>query len=286
MKITLCRYFFLLLIFACAQRARADWLLPNTPFAALGDAGSLYLPTQGWTYHLNNNDWIGLTDKLMTGSTGLQLYLEPEDAPDIGYEFTVYGRLLTPIVQTRFDQPRLQPPPGVYADDLEIRTAFSRLIDNFKFEMSLSADLYGHYNGDEIQRQVHTLIGSSTSQENYGQKFHSSYLSGAVGGGFFLAEDLLAMIYFRQAAVMTDIMARLSATHSFGEFQVGAQYEYAYQIYSNLYENSAIAPTRESWAISFKWHWYQLTYSYISRYLLYDKFGQYYIDPLIVSFEF
>jgi hypothetical protein len=265
----------------------ADWEVPNTPLASIGDPGNLYLNTQGLTYHFNNNDFAGQTDKLMSGSTGLYYYRVPNegDAHD-GYEFSANARLLIPVVATRFDQPKLATPQGVYGDSIELRTGYSRIIETFKIEGSLSADLYGHYNGDEIQKRVHRIIGSDNHQDDYGAKFYSSYFTGAIGVGKFLGPDFLAMVYYRNAAVVKDYMIRFNYKHQWGNWQVGAQYLIAKQISSSLYENDALEKERHEWAIGMKWKWYQNSFSYVSRYLSYDQFGQYYLDPLILSYEF
>jgi len=274
-------------LFGQISQSWADWEIPNTPLASIGDPGNLYLNTQGITYHFANNDFAGQTDKLMSGSTGLYYYRVPKegDAQD-GYEFSVNARLLTPVTATRFDQPPLVTPRGVYGDSVEFRAGYSRIIESLKVEASLSADLYGHYNGDEVQKRVHRIIGSGNNQEMYGQKFYGSYLAGALGVGKFIGEDFLAMMYFRNAAVVKDYILRLNFKHQWGDLQVGAQFLVAKQLSSNLYENTDLEKERREWALGLKYKWYQASFAYVSRYLNFDKFGQYYIDPLILSYEF
>lgn len=277
----------LVLLSVFSSLSYADWEIPNTPLSSLGDPGNLYLNTQGVTYHFNNNDFAGQTDKLMSGSTGLYYYRVPRegDAHD-GYEYSMNARLLIPVVETRFDQPPLSEPRGVYGDSVEFRTGYSRIIEGFKVEGSLSADLYGHYNGDEIQKRIHTLIGSENHQDEYGKKFYSSYFTGAIGIGRLIGSDVLVMFYYRNSAVIKDFDLRVNYKHQWGDWQFGAQYLVAKQLSSNLYENADLEVERHEWAVSVKYKWFQSTFSYISPYLTFDRFGQYYIDPFIFSYEF
>lgn len=265
----------------------ADWEIPNTPLASIGDPGNLYLNTTGLTYHFNNNDFAGQTDKLMSGSMGIYFYYLPKEKNTAeGYELSVNARLLIPVVATRFDQQNLPTPKGTYGDSIELRAGYSRIIEGFKLEASASADLYGHYNGDEIQKRIHRVIGSDNHQDKYGSKFEGSFLTGSLGFGKLLGPDLLAMIYYRNAAVIKDFIFRLNYKHQWGDWQFGAQYLIAKQDSSNLYETSDLEEHRTEWAVGMKYKWYQNSISYVSRYLSYDQFGQYYIDPLIISYEF
>lgn len=276
------------LILIIGQFSIADWTLPNTPAGNIGDPGFFYLPHPSINFQVNNNDFAGSTDKLMTGSTGIYVFLDGEQTEirQTGYEFAIIGKLLTPIVVTRFDQPPQKSYPGVYADGFEYKVGYSRIDRNIKFEASLSADLYGHYNGDEVQKRVHEIIASKDYTDLYGSKLHSSYLIGNVGLGRMLGDYFLVMFYYRNSATIRDLMYRISFKYEKGLFGIGLQYERARQLESPLYGVENIQEYRTSWGISWKFSWYQMTFSYVSNYLKYDAFGQYYLSPLIVSYTF
>lgn len=274
---------FISIILLLSKDAVATWQLPNTPMS-IGDPGSFYLNTEGLTLHFFNNDYLGRTDKLMTGSGSLFLYLIPNNQKKHGWEISVQRRLITPIIQTKYGQPSYSPPKGVYGDQLESRLGYSYTSGHYKFELGISGEYYAGLGGDRIQKFLHTAIGAKDETHKYGEKIDGSYLAGSIGFGL-VSKYVLLMIYGRESPIMRDAIARLSLKFGGKTIQLGLQGEYAYQFQSDFYLKD-IEETRYGYGLSFKWDWYQMSVSYVSPYLKYDKFGQYFISPLIVSYEF
>lgn len=261
----------------------AGWELPNTPLSGVGDSGSYYLNEPGITFHVHNNDYLGRTDKLMTGSSHLFLYGRSSNRRH-GVELSLQRRLTTPIVKTRHGEIPLDSPQGVYADQVETRLGYSYLNNNFKMEAAVSYEHYGNLRGEKILKFLHELAGSNIYINVYGEKIKNDYVSGAVGFGYLVGPSLL-MVYFRESPVMRDVMARTNIKFGKKDIQVSIQAEAARQTQSDFYRDD-IEDWRYGYGLSFKLYWYQMSVNYTSKYLSYDKFGQFYISPLIVSYEF
>ncbi len=270
-------------ILIISTQVHATWGLPNTPMTGIGDAGSFYLNKSGFTLHVFNNDYLGNTDKLMTASGHLFWYIQPKNKKH-GWELSVQRRLLTPIIKTKHGKPPLDPPPGVYADQLESRGAYSYIDGNMKIELGLSGQYYAGLGGDKITKFIHKVIGAKDESSKYGDKIDNNYFSGSVGVGF-LTKYALVMLYVHESPVMTETLVRLNLKFSGKKAQFGIQGEAVHQLKSDFYGND-ILDFRHAYGLSYKYGWYQMTANYVSPYLKYDKYGQYYISPLILSWEF
>lgn len=272
--------------------AFANWKLPNPPESGIGDLGSFYLAEENdVVIHTMNNDFIGNTDKLMTGSMTLISFI-PLDilkypnghTNDRGMSFSVNRKLITPILRTKFNSPQLTSPKGIHADWLEIKTSYSQLVDRWKFELSLSLDDLGNFDGPEIQSKIHQIIGSDDETSKYGDLKRGAFGGGSIGAGYLLDKNLLAMIYFQKNELMQDWEARASYVDHYDEIIYGIQSNLVFQQYSDLY--SEITQVRYGWGFSVKYLWWQMNFGYISKYLKYDEHGQFYIDPLIITLKF
>lgn len=274
------RFIFFILFFISTQ-SFAVWEIPNTPQSGMGDPGSFYLNKQGLTLHLFNNDYVGYTDKLNTASGSLYLYML---SGAHGWEVSAHRRLLTPIIKTRFGEDPYSPPKGVYADQLEGRIAYSFTEGHTKIEAHWGYEYYAGLGGDNVAKFIHKVIGAKDETAKYGPKINNNFISGTIGFGF-LSQYALLMFYAHNGPTMQDATARLS--FKFGtDYQFGIQGEISEQFRSTFYGREFIKPNRHGYGISYKHGWYQFTANYISPYLKYDKYGQYYLSPLIISYEF
>jgi hypothetical protein len=269
------------LILSISTETLAVWELPNTPMGGIGDPGSFYLNQQGLTLHLFNNDYVGYTDKLNTASGSLFLYLQPNK--NHGWEVSAHRRLFTPIIRTKFGtEPAFDPPRGIYADQLESKVAYTYVDGHLKYEASFSAEYYAGLGGDDVAQFIHKVIGAHDDTDKYGPKFDDNLVSGILGMGF-LTEYALFMVYIRESSLMRDATARLSL--KFGkDYQFGFQGEVSQQFKSQFY-GEEIENYRYGYGLSYKHGWYQFTANYVSVYLKYDRFGQYYLSPIVISYE-
>jgi hypothetical protein len=268
-----------------------DWKLPNTPSSGIGDMGSFYLADPSFfTLHVMNNDFIGNTDKLMTGSASLFYYKSLADYKSDqstilrGLEFSLHRRLLTPILKTRFNTQELNQPEGFFADWLEVKVAYSQIVNRWKTELSLSLDDFGNFDGENIQAKIHKAIGSPDESSKYGKAYQGTYGAGSAGIGYFLGENLLVMTYFQKNEIMESWYLRTSYMEHFGKLGVGFQVNLVNQDYSDAYNE--ITQHRYDWGIGVKYGWWQANFGYFSKYLIKDDFGQFFINPLIIHFKF
>lgn len=277
------KFAFKVLLFSILINTSADavWELPNPPMTGIGDPGSFYLTKEGLTLHVFNNDYLGNTDKLMTASGHLFYYIQDKKH---GWEISAQRRLITPIVKTKHGEPPLDPPPGVYADQLESRGAYSYTDKHVKIEVALSGEYYAGLGGDNITKFIHKVIGAKDETNKYGEKIDNNYFSGSVGVGL-LSKYALFMVYAHESPVMKEAIARLNLKFSGKKYQLGIQGEAVHQLQSDFYGDD-ILDFRYGYGLSFKAGWYQMSANFVSSYLKYDKHGQFFISPLIASWEF
>lgn len=284
------KLFVLIFLFSTNLLAK-DFSLPNPPSSGIGDMGTFYLAQPSFfSLHLMNNDWIGGTDKLMTGSASLfyhkklNTWNDGENSVYRGVQFSIHRRIITPILKTKFNTSDLSTPVGFYADWFEFQTAYSHVWKNYKVELSLSLDDFGNFDGHDIQSRIHQIIGSSDESSRYGNDSKGSYGAGSVGAGYLFNEDALLMLYFQKNEIMQAWDARFSYAKNIGEFNYAFQVNLVSQDYSDLYKE--ITKYRYDWGISAKYKWWQGNFGYVSKYLQKDEYGQFFINPLIIHFMF
>lgn len=269
---------------------QADWGLPNPPSTAIGDIGTLYLADPGIVWDVHNNDWIGQTDKLTTFSSALSYFKalqtkeEKQPTPE-SFKLALNSRLLTPIITTRFGSPNLNPPEGVLAEWLELQLAYSRFLGRFKLELSYDIDFFGNFHSDDLYRYAHQIVASPDEWSLFGNRFEGTYGAGSVGIGYLWNDYLLSMVYYGKSVVMeeqtlaTSLVIPLSDTLS-----IAGENRFVIQTSSRLYPDER--PYRHEWGWGFRWHFWQVSFKYVSPYLERDRWGQYYISPLVINWRF
>lgn len=264
-----------------------DWNMPNTPESGIGDMGSFYLSNpDNFVFHIMNNDFIGNTDKLMTGSSTLIYYSQLGDKnQNQGISLAINRKLITPIIKTHFKNTSFKKPQGVLADWLEVKSAYSKVFnDLWKFEMSISMDDMGDFYGTSIQSKIHQIVGSTDDSRKYGKERQGVFVGGSVGFGRIFDLNYLLMAYFQKNEIMESWIARLSYVNTYEKLEYGIDTNIAYQVGSHFYSN--ISNVRYGGGFSLKYRWWQMNLGYVSKYLKYDEFGQFFIDPIIVNFSF
>lgn len=271
---------------AYAHAVWAGWGLPNPPASGMGDPGNFYLVEPGVTFSALNDDFIGLTDKLMTGSSHLALYLGSTDSgpKKLGFELMIARRFITPIIKTMFRQPELPQIRGLYADELNPRMAFSFFYEGFKVELMVGAQIFAHFGGPQVHNFIHRNIGSPLELHRFGPLLQRTYAEGSLGFGHAFSDYLLWMVYVNQDPIIQSVLSRINFKMAVGSFKLGLQIEGAYNHHSDLYDD--IRPFRYGFGGSIKWGWYQATANYQSVYLRHDRFGQVFISPLVINLEF
>lgn len=265
--------------------AYSDWNLPNMPENGMGDPGNFYLPKSSVDFGLLNDDYIGSTDKLMTGSSFFSVQWESSRNKYVGYDFAINHRFLTPITKTRFKNGDIGKPLGWYGDELEPRFAVSRLWGSLKVEASLGLAMYADFGAVYMQNKIHKMVNSPIELYRFGPLPRASYLDGSLGGGTVLSRNFLLMNYISLSPTMNMLTSRLNfKTDLFGSASIGAQAQVDYLLFSHFYQQ--VVPWHWGAGFSFKWHWYQFTTNYSSIYVPYDRYGQFFLSPLIINIEF
>ncbi|WII71366.1 hypothetical protein QJS83_12925 [Bdellovibrio sp. 22V] len=270
-----------------------DLGLPNPPSTAIGDTGTLYLNDPGLFFDVHNNDWLGQTDKLVTFSSALAYFRGLQTKKEMGafsptpeaLKLALNTRLLTPITSTRFDHKDLDQKVGIFAEWLELQIAYSRLFGRVKLELSFAGDFFGNFAGDNVYRYIHEVFASDDLWEDFGRRYEGTYGAGTVGIGYLWSDYLLSMIYYGRSQIMeeetiaTSLIFPLSAN-----FSIAGENRFVNQKTSKVYANPR--PYRYEWAWGFKWNFWQVQFKYVSPYLEEDRWGQYYISPLILNWKF
>jgi len=281
---------FLALIFS-AVNGFADWGLPNPPSTAIGESGTLYLAEPGWFFDIHNNDWLGQTDKLLTFSSALSYFLplqtkdNSHDPTPEAFKFSVGYRLLTPVLETRFDMEELIPPEGIFAEWVELQWAYSRLFGRFKLELAVACDFFGYFNGDGVYHWFHEVVGSHDRWQEFGKRYEGTFGSGTVGVGYVWSENLLSMLYYSQSEIMESYTVATSLVYPINEhLSVAGENRFVQQLNSQAYRDER--PFRHEWAWGLRWHFWQIHFKYVSPYLERDRWGQYYVSPVILNWKF
>lgn len=264
-----------------------DWTMPNTPESGIGDFGSFYLAKpQDFSFHVMNNDFIGNTDKLMTGSSTLFYYSGlGEKNQKQGISLSVNRKLITPIIKTRFKDPTLKKPEGVLADWLEVKASYSKIFDNnWKLETSVSMDDMGDFYGTSIQSKIHQIVGSTDDTKKYGKRKQGTFVGSSIGIGYLFDLNYLIMVYFQKNEIMQNWISKIFYVNTYNKIEYGVEANLVIQQHSDFYLD--ITPIRYGWGFSLKYQWWQMNFGYVSKYLKYDEYGQFYLDPIVFNFSF
>ncbi len=213
----------------------------------------------------------------MTGSTSIS-YFFPKTSSWTKV-LSLNRRLFTPVIKTHFRNQEIFPIQGLYADELEGRIDFSYQIESLKFELGGGLESFGNYGGAAVHDEIHNLVGSPNELTRFGALLHLNSPTITLGAGVILDPQLLWMNYVVRSAVMSSFITRFSFVSGIFAADVYGGYNFASDVYEHL------KPFRWGSGLSIRYHWYQATVNYSSIYLDYDRFGQYYISPLIIHFE-
>ncbi len=267
-----------------------DWGLPNPPSTAIGETGTLYLADPGIVLDVHNNDWIGQTDKLTTYSSALSYFRalqtkENKQPTPEAFKVALNSRLLTPIINTHFGSEDLNPPEGVLAEWLELQFAYSHFFDRIKLELSYDVDFFGNFHSDDVYRTIHRIFASPDDWDRYGERYEGTYGAGSVGIGYLWNDYLLSMIYYDKSIIMEDEVIATSFIYPFSDaFSLAGENRFVIQLNSHVYGDER--PYRHEWAWGFRWYFWQVNFKYVSPYLERDRYGQYFISPLVINWRF
>ncbi len=259
---------------------------------SIGEISALFLKPSSLSLHPMTNDFMGNTDKLMTGSSNLGLHLFWEDGKGSLHSVAsnFYWRAITPSFRPKAGEPPFETPVGFYADWLDLQTAFASTtktwIGGFKYQIGVN---YGNISDRGIKfahRWIHARIGEPYSDLNY-----ENQPIGVTKGGDFMIAYITPPIAFWsirinwQGAVGVDyskvmyehyLMGNMILTIS-KKLKLGFERKISTQISSEFYENIEPRRYESSFSIMF-FNYFQPSMKYVSPYLKDDPQGQLYVD--------
>ncbi len=262
------------------------------PYTLPGDSERNHLPLTGVTYH-DTNDFFGRTDKLMTEVSSLSVMSIWKDrfASSIQYK----GRFVQPILKTRYGKEELPAPLGIYAEWAEVifnqsMTFFTNdSLAGFKIDAGIGYNDFGDHIFADYHRKIHSAVGSKNEENRYGKiqddNFFTSTVSASVIVPFSDQVNLMASYQvmnskiFREDAQETTLVWRKSENVAFS-----LKYSFVKQIRSEFYD---LKNNRQQFigAVRLFKIWTP-SIMRVSTYVRGDKYGQWYLTPISLTYPF
>ena len=288
--------FFLLFLFFATLPSQArtvlNELIKVNPYTLPGDSEQNHLSVNGIRWH-ESNDFFGKTDKLMTQTSSLNVMGIWKDrfSTSVSYK----GRFVQPILKTRYGAEELSTPLGIYAEWAEVMLNQSATFISNDSWLALKLDGGFGYNdfGDhafaDYHRKIHNFVGSKNEEHRYGKKQDENFIttSGAVSVIVPFNDQLNLMgsyqimnsQIFRENAQEVSMVWRKSES-----FAASVKYSFVKQMRSELFDlqnhrSQFIGAVRlfKIWTPSIM---------HVSTYVRGDKYGQWYLSPISVTYPF
>lgn len=260
------------------------------PHALPGDTEYNHLPLPGIHLH-EANDWYGNTDKLMSGLGTLSI-------SGIWKHFSTSlsgkGRLYTPILQTRNDQPDLTNKIGVFADSMETAwhnsiTIYGQDSLGLKLNFGLAYTDVGNHGLVSLYQDIHKTLGYESLEDRWGSRLKDSFITTTYGGAiiFPLADSLnvLAGGSYLDSVAFHEKALELSVVMSFGRgFAASFKYMHVEQGRSEWYD---FEPTRRQYIGALRlFGFYTPSFMVVPAHVKGDKYSQVYFSPISFTYPF
>jgi hypothetical protein len=275
--------------------ARADYQSACTK-GVVGDINNSYLTSDGLTIDPMNNDFIGGTDKYMTGAMTLGLLkstrpLSGNSGSTKGsFELIGSWHAITPTTTSSVGGKALGGVSGRYADWMEVEGTYAETYENslgrWKGQFSLGAGHIGSKGMKYVHRGIHQAIGMSTTGTDYTDQpagltnsydIFLAYIFGEWNHGALIGVGAESDKSMENMYIKFNYLIRFSA-----DISASADVLVARQIRSEIY--TAVLPYRfESGLAVSLWRYYQPGVRYVSTYLKSDPVGQIYADLIRIS---
>ena len=270
-------------------------LLADTPFMAanipgtVGEAGNLFILDQGFYARPLYNDAAGGTDKHLSDSMELGAMKLWQDC---SLELQYFWRFITPAFRERISMDDMAEPVGRYADWMEVKAAWSKLVEFngevLRLQVTAGLGDIGDHGAWYFQRSFHRWINSSifgVSYEDQPTGLHPSY---GIELGLLTRESRLFgsrlhglyNLGISRDVFMTDLYLNHNTVFMIqDDWRLGIEMRIIRQLESQAYGPSANTLRFES-ALGVRWRWYRSSVKYVSSYLRNDQVGQVYLDLL------
>lgn len=282
-------FFLLAQVFFVQHEALAGFSSARTR-GTLGDISNMYLSPDGLEVNIMNNDFLGGTDKYMTGAMSygwLKTYEPDQEGRILSHEILFDWRALTPAESATVGGKRLIRRIGRYADWMSVHGSISYMMPTsvgpIKVQASLAVGHIGNKGMKELHHAIHSGIGMQTSGLDYtdqplginegydffaGRFLPNDYLDVMVGAGLALDKAM------RETYVQLNGQKRLSENAV-----TSLEFTVSRQLGSSIYDG--LRPYRMELAASVRlYEYFQPGLKYITSFVHDDPQGQLYAELL------
>lgn len=263
---------------------------------SVGDIGNHYIAPPGITLDVMNNDFLGGTDKYMTGAmkAGLLRFF-PDDGRGYSssYEFMMNWRALTPAASGKVGSHKLKKVVGRFADWMESEMAYARTYSIFgrrlKGQLSLGIGHIGAKGMKQLHIAIHKAIGMQISGLEYDRQPEGrtvKYDGSIADVQKVLGDEVMVSLGSSHDRATVEAYLQLNVTHRFGEnYHLGVEGRVIRQLGSDIY--AGLDQVRAEASVAAKIHeYYQPSIKYVSPYVSDDQWGQFYAEILRFNIPF
>jgi hypothetical protein len=262
------------------------------PYTLPGDSEQNHLSVAGIRWH-ESNDFLGKTDKLMTQTSSLNVMDIWKDRYSTSVSYK--GRFVQPILKTRYGKDELPAPLGIYAEWAEVMLNQSVTLMNkdlwpaLKFDGGFGYNDFGDHAFADYHRNIHSFVGSKDEEKRYGQKQDDNFITTSAAASVILPFsdqiNLMASYQIMNSKIFREDAQEVSLVWKNSEsFGASVKYSFVKQIRSEFYDlrnhrTQFIAAVRlfKFWTPSIM---------RISTYVRGDKYGQWYLSPISLTYPF
>lgn len=290
-------YIFTALSFILSICCFADTKILNeaisvNPYMLPGDSEHNPLALPGIQIH-EANDFYGKTDKFITEAMSLRVMSNwgKYFSTSIKYK----GRFVTPALRPKNGEEKFPTPLGIYAEWAEttLNQSVTLFEENqwgaFKVDAGLGYNDFGNHNFAKIYRGVHERMGSPDERDQFGTPESDNFISSTVATSFIIPigdeVNIIASYQVMNSKVFREDAQEITLIWSRSEnLAFSAKYSFVKQIRSEFYR---LKDNRIQYAGSIRlFKYWTPSIFFISPYVEGDKYGQWYLSPLSLTYPF
>ena len=205
------------------------------------------------------------------------------------------GRFVQPILKTRFGKEELPAPLGIYAEWAELMLNQSVLLTHddlwpaIKLDGGIGYNDFGDHAFADYHRNIHSAVGSKNEEDRYGKKQNDNFITTSAAASIILPFsdqlNLMGSYQIMNSKIFREDTQEISLVWRKSEnFAASVKYSFVNQIRSEFYDlrnhrNQFIAAVRlfKFWTPSIM---------RVSTYVRGDKYGQWYLSPISLTYPF
>lgn len=268
-----------------------DEYVKVSPYALPGDVERNHLPVPGLSYH-DANDFAGKTDKLVTEVSTLSVLVVWKER--YSSSLTYKGRFMQPILKTRHGEEELPAPLGVYAEWAELMLNQSAIWEvnswlGIKLDGGIGYNDLGDHVFADYHRKIHSAVGSENQEDRYGNLEDANFFTSTTAASLIIPVtdrvNVMGSFQVMNSELFRENAQEVSLVWSKSpEFAASLKYTFVKQIRSEFYDlrnnrTQMIAAIRlfRIWTPSIM---------KVSTYVKGDKYGQWYLTPVSLTYPF